>query len=146
MLKHPELEPDTATAARLFITEYATNEPVTKVDPTVEFESSRGEITACTIGKTDVPGTFTLKIPALPEGIYTVRAKLLYDGSADTASFSGVTIEHPVADVGDGSISSPISFLIVLVGAFVLGLFGILFYFVWRMAGQGLEGDEPVSA
>lgn len=146
MVKHPVLEPDTAITARLFVTKFATNEPADKVEPSVEFESSNGAVAHGILERTDSVGRYILRIPALPEGAYTVRVRIAYEGETDTATFAGVQVEHPTA----GSLSNGVSWLerglLFTVGAIVLGLFGILFYFIWKMAGKPHVHDETVSA
>ncbi len=146
MLKHPVLEPDTATTARFFITKFETNEAAENANPAIEIEAANGAVTQAETEKTDSAGSFIVKIPALPEGVYTVRTKLTYDGETDTATFSGVEVAHSSAEtaaVGAGWLGTVLLFL---AGAIVLGLFGVLFYFAWRMAGKNQIGEETVSA
>ncbi len=146
--KTPALEPDTATAARLFITKFETNEAFgDDTAPTMEIESPGGAMTQVGVEKTDAAGSYNLKIPALPEGIYTVRASLKTAKGSDTATFSNVEVAHPAADAANGGASSWIgTVLLFLFGAIVLGLFAGLFYFAWRMAGEKRIGEETVSA
>ena len=145
MIKHPVLEPDTATSARLFITKYLTNEAVDKVLAAIEIESSNGTVTQTTVEKADAAGSYNLKIPALPEGSYTMRAKITYAGETDTATFSGVKVEHPAAETATG-ISWLRTILIFLTGSFVLALFAGVMYFVWRFADEGEIPNETVIA
>ena len=102
MIKHPFLEPDTATLAKLFLTKYATNEASDKVTAAVEIESSNGAVSQVAVEKTDVAGSYNLKIPALPEGSYTMRAKISYAGETDTVTFSGINVEHPAVETATG--------------------------------------------
>lgn len=146
MLKHPQMTPDTATAARLFVTEFETNESIDKAIPAIEIESANGSITQAAVEKTDAPGSYTVKIPALPQGNYTVRARLTYDSETDTATFSGVSVAaQPIIETENG-MSWTRTALIALIFALVLTLFGALIYFVWRYAeGEPVSG-EAVSA
>ncbi len=147
MLKHPTLAPDTATDARLFITKFETNEALAGVNPTLEIEAASGAVTSATVEKTDNAGSFNVKFPALPQGTYTIRANLTHGSETDTATFSGVEVVHPATETAAaGGASWFGSALLYLIGAIVLGLFGILFYFVWRMAGEKQIGEETVSA
>lgn len=145
MIKHPFLEPDTATLAKLFLTKYATNEPSDKATAAIEIESSNGAVTQVTVEKTDVAGSYNLKIPALPEGSYTMRAKITYSGETDTATFSGLKVEHPAAETATGMSWLRI-ILISITGSFVFALFAGLIYFVWRFADEGEIRNEPVTA
>ncbi len=145
MLKHPTLAPDTASDARLFITQFQTNEAFAAVNPAIEIESANGAVTPAIVEKTDTAGSFAVKIPALENGTYTVRAKITYKGETDTAVFSGVEVATPAAETAGGGASWLNTALIIVVGATVLGLFGILFYFVRRMAGEKQIGEKTVS-
>ena len=145
MIKHPFLEPDTATSAKLFLTKYATNESSDKATAVIEMESSNGSVTQIAVEKTDVAGSYNLKIPALPEGSYTMRAKITYSGETDTATFSGLKVEHPAAETATG-MSWPRTILIFLTGSFVFALFAGLMYFVWRFAGESEIRNETASA
>lgn len=133
-LKYPSLEPDAATTARFFITKFETNEPAENAAPAIEIESATGAVTEATIEKTDAAGSFVVKIPALPEGVYTIRAKLTYAGETDTATFSGVEIKTPSTPAESG-ISWLRSLLIAFLFAVVLAMFAALVYFVWQFAG-----------
>lgn len=146
MLKHPALEPNAATGARLFITEFATNNPATNIEAAVEIQSSDGAALSVALEKTEDAGTYNLKIPALSAGTYTIRAKLTYAGETDTAAFSGVDVKSAPADTAAGGASFGRDALIYVVGAIVLGLFGVLFYFVWRMPDARGTEKETVSA
>lgn len=153
MLKHALLEPDAAVSARLFVTDFKTNAPSGDVTPVVEIESANGTITQAVVEKTDAAGSFAVKIPALPEGSYVIRAKLTYKGETDTATFSGVEVKTPSTVSADEEMSWARFALIALVFAPVLALFGGLIFFVWRFAaGDAMESqsleikEETVSA
>lgn len=146
MLKHPQMTPDTATAARLFVTKFETNESIDKAIPAIEIESPNGSITQAAVEKSDAPGSYTVKIPALQQGNYTVRARLTYDGEIDTATFSGVSVAvQPISETESG-MSWTRTGLIALIFALVLTLFGALIYFVWRYAEGEPASGETVSA
>jgi len=145
MIKHPAIEPDTATLGRLFITQYSTNEAADKVIAVIEIESSSGAVTQVAVEKVDAAGSYNLKIPALPAGSYTMRAKITYGGETDTATFSGVTVAHPAAEAATG-MTWLRSILMVLITTIILALFAGLAYFVWRSADDGEIRSESVTA
>lgn len=144
-LKHPFLEPDTATSARLFITKFKTNEAVDKANAAVEIESVNGSVTEAAIEKTETDGSYNVKIPALPQGTYTIRAKLTYNGETDTAIFSGVEIKPQPTASSESGMSWARTALIAFVFALVLALFGGLIYVVMRFADEPIT-EETVSA
>jgi hypothetical protein len=147
MLKHSPLEPDTATAGRFFITRFATNEPVGDANPAIEIESGGGAVTEIPIEKTDAAGSYTIKIPALPEGTYAIRTKAATEsGKTDTATFSGVEVAHHEAAVDASNSSWTQTALMAMLFLFALALFGGLAYFALRIFKNKPLGEETVSA
>jgi hypothetical protein len=68
MVKHPLIEPDAATAGRLFITNFQTNTAADKVNPALEIESAYGTVTPITVEKTDAAAVATIsKFPLFPQ-------------------------------------------------------------------------------
>lgn len=147
MLKHPELVPDTATSGKLFFTKFETNEPVDKVSPAIEIESADGSITQAAVEKTDDAGIFSVKIPALPQGTYVVRAKVTTKGETDTGTFSGVEVKpESTGSVGGDGFSWLRNVLIGTIFLIVIALFGLLVYFVLRFSASDQIDKETVSA
>ena len=145
MIKHPALTPDTAASGRLFITKFETNEPIKGSAVTVEIESANGTITTAAVEESEQAGTYTLTIPALPDGTYTIRAKRSYDGETDTVTFAGVDVK-PAASVADGETSWLTKAIIVVVFSLVMLLLSGLVYFVWRFAAGSNVNEEALSA
>lgn len=147
-LKHSAFEPDAANTGRLFITKFATNEGAGDAVPTMEIESANNSVTPIAVEKTDTAGSFNLKIPALPEGKYTIRTTLKTSGGNNTATFSDVEVAHPATEtVANGRAASWLyTALLFLAGAVVLGIFGVLFYLASRIAGGKQIKEETVSA
>lgn len=147
MLKHPLFVPDTATTARLFVTEYKTNQGFGEATPAIEIESANNSVTEAKVEKTDTAGIFKVSFPALPNGTYTIRTKLTHGGETDTATFSGVEVKTVSAvSPENGEMSWARSILIAFIFLIVLGLFGGLTFFVLRFSeGEPLK-EETVSA
>jgi len=147
MLKHSMLEPDAATPGKLFITKFATNEPADNASPAVEIEAASGAVTEIPVEKTEAVGSYVLKIPALPEGAYTIRAKATAGGKTNTATFSGVEIAHQEAAAVDaGSSSWRQTALMAILFLVALALFGGLAYFAVRVFKNKPLGETTVSA
>lgn len=147
MLKHSLLEPDAAASGRLFVTRLTTNEPVADANPTIEIESANGAITRIPIEKTNAAGSYTVKIPALPEGAHTIRIKMsAAGGKTDTATFSGVEIAHHEAAADAGSSSWTQTALMVVLLLIALALFGGLAYLALRIFKNKPLGEETVFA
>jgi len=145
MLKHSPLEPDAAATGRLFITRFATNEPVGDANPAIEIESATGLVTEIPVEKTDAIGSYVARIPALPEGTYTVRTKATASGKTNTATFSGVEIAHQEAAAETGSSWTQTALMVILF-LVALALFGGLAYFALRVFKNKPLGEETVSA
>lgn len=147
MLKHPSLEPDTAAAARLFITKFATNEPFGDANPAVEIEPANGgSVTEIAVEKTEAGGSYVLKIPAFPEGAYTIRVKADIGGKIDTTTFSGVEIAHQEAAAANGGgswLQTLLTGFLLIIG---LALFGGLIYFAVKIIRNSPVSEETVSA
>jgi len=146
MLKHSPLEPDATATGRLFITKFATNEPVGDANPAIEIESASGTVTEIPVEKTDAVGSYVARIPALPEGNYTIRTKATAGGKTDTATFSGVEIAHQEAGEAETGSSWTQTVLLVMLFLVALALFGGLAYFALRVFKNKPLGEETVSA
>lgn len=147
LLKHSPLEPDTATAAKLFITNFATNEPFADVNPIVEITAKDGKTFEASEVKAEAPGSFSFKLPPLPEGGYTVLAKLNAAGRTDSATFSGIVVEHSEAAASSSASGSWLrTALMILTAAVILGLLGGLIFYAFRFAPNGpVSSEEAVS-
>ena len=144
--KHPELVPDTATSGKLFLTQFQSNLPVDGAMAVIEFEAADGSVTHTVVEKTDEPGIFTVKVPALPSATYTVRAVITTKGETDTATFSGVEVT-PVANGITGSLYGwARSLLVGTIFLFLAALFGTLIYLILRTSGSRAIEREAISA
>ena len=146
MIKHPTLEPDVATQGQLFVTSFETNEPRGNIVAAVEIETSNGSVMAANVEGGGQPGVYSLKIPALPEGTYVVRANLTYKGETDTATFSAFQVEPKALAADGGSPSFLRSAGILVVFGFVILLLVVLGFFVWNITGRSsIRNEEAVS-
>jgi hypothetical protein len=101
-------------------------------------------ITQAAVETSETAGIYNIKFPALPDGNYTVRAKLTYSGETDTAVFSGIEVKPQTASATEtGGMSWAHTFLIGLIFLIVLALFGALIYFVLHLS---VIKEETVSA
>ena len=146
LLKHAELEPDTETAGKLFITRFGTNEAFGEAKPAIEITAKDGKTFEVSEVKSDAPGSYSFKLPPLSEGAYTVLAKLNLGGKSDTATFSSVSVEHPAAESAAGAGSWARTALMALAALVVLGLLGGLMFFAVRFAKTDRINEEAVSA
>lgn len=145
MVKHPAMEPDKPTTGSIFITKFATNEPFKAVEVKVEVESPGGSVFTAKVEPGEQAGTYKLTFPAMPDGVYTMRANVTHDGETDTATFSGMDVK-PAAAAEQGAGSWVSSALIGILFFIVVILLTGLVYFMWRFAGGPGAGEEALSA
>ena len=145
MVKHPAIEPDKSTTGILFITSFETNEPFKLVDAKVEVESAGGSVFVAKVESGEQAGTYNVTFPAMPAGLYTMRANVSHDGETDTATFSGIDVK-PAAVTAEGSSSWFSAMLIGVVFLVVIILLIGLMYFVWRFAAGPGVNEEALSA
>lgn len=145
-VKHPALEPGTIAHGTLFVTRYATNEPIDAGNVQAALEAPGGSITDVAVEESATAGSYALDIPALTDGGYTLRVTLTADGKASTATFSGVEVRD-----GTTAADAPASWSGFLLTAMFLmvgmGLFAALVFLSVRVvAGRRPFGEETVSA
>ncbi len=144
MVKHPEMEPDKTTTGLLFITKFETNEPFKLVVAKVEVESASGSIFTATVESGAQSGTYNVTFPAMPAGVYTMRANVSHDGETDTGTFSGIDVKPAAAAEEASSWFSGILIGVVFLVVIIL-LIGLM-YFVWRFAAGPGVNEEALSA
>lgn len=144
-VRHPPLEPGVLTHGSLFVTRYATNEPIDAGNVQVAFDAQGGSISGVTVEKSATAGSYALDVPALTEGQYTLRVTITAGGKTSTATFSGVEVHNEAA--ANGTVSSWSSFFLtaalLLVG---ISLFAGLVYLSVKVVGRRTLGEETVSA
>ncbi|MBA3768940.1 MAG: hypothetical protein H0X08_00275 [Blastocatellia bacterium] len=145
MLKHPVLEPDQAAAGRLFITDFATNEPFKNGEAKIEIESVTGGVFSAVVQVSQQAGASEVKLPAMPEGSYIMRVSVIHSGETDTATFTGVDVKTAPATPA-GEMSWFTKALVGFVFSLVLVMLGGLVYFVWRFAAGSRLNDDALSA
>ena len=148
LLKHAAFEPDTTNIARLFVTRFATNEPLGNASPTIQITSSDGKTFEAEEIKTGAPGSYSVKLPPLPEGKYTVLVRIAFEGETDTATFSNISVTHTNEAANAGNGASWLWNVLFGFGAIaILGAIGTLGYFAFRYAQRGQEtSKQAVSA
>lgn len=145
MVKHPAIEPDKSTTGSLFITKFETNEPFKLVDAKLELESASGSILTATIEAGEQAGSYKITFPAMPQGVYTLRANISHDGETDTATFSGIEVRPAVGTASDSSSWLSGTLIGTLFFVVIVLLMGLL-YFVWRFAASPGVNEEALSA
>jgi hypothetical protein len=145
MLKHAPLEPDAAASAKLFITRHGTNEAVGDAKATVEITAQNARNYDAVEVKSDAAGSFMLNLPPLPEGDYTILARITTAGETDTATFSAVQIQHTHVDSAEIDFYGTQKALMIFAAVVILGLFGGLIYFAAHVGKSDAAREKAVS-
>ena len=147
MLKHAPIEPDTEISGKLFVTRYDNNKPFADAQPTIEITAADGKTFEASDVKPSTDGIYNFKLPPMPEGVYTILARINASGKSYTATFSGVEINHShvISAAEDNSSWTQIA-LAVLAALVILGLFGGLIYFALRIVKSEKVREEALSA
>lgn len=148
VVKHPPIEPDKETVARVLVTRFETNEPVgdAKVTLALAVEGSAPvEVTAAPSAAT--PGMYEAKLPPLPKGKYTLTASLDAAGKAETVAYGAILVAPlPVASAG-AAASWARTALIGLGLLAVFGLGGVVVFRAVQMAQRDrLKGQTTAAA
>ena len=142
-LKNAPLAPDTESSARLFVTKFATNEPVpnARITLTIEREGDQTEDIAATA--TDMPGSFVVKLPPIPEGAARLRVRLESADNVDNASLGEVKIA-PQVETSAAETSWAQTALYWLLALLAMALVGAIGWFSvrrWQLT-QNAQDDE----
>jgi hypothetical protein len=145
-LKNAPLEPDTESSAKIFVTRYATNEPVAGASIVLSLERAGDRVEEVAATASETPGTYTAKLPPAPEGSVRLRVRLDAQGKVDTADLGEAAVA-PRADAAAeaGSPSSPIYGSLAILLLAVLGLSGWYAARRWSSAPRGPRDMEIQS-
>lgn len=146
-LKHAALEPDKATAARVFVTRFATNEPAK--DAQVVLLLTGATALESTATATETPGAYEAKLPPWPAGDITVRAKISVAGATATATFGRVTVAPSAIATPENATLWARTALLALGALAVLGISGAALFLgrrAYYRRRQFTEDEEVATA
>lgn len=144
VIKDPPIEPDKEIPARVFVTHFATNEPVVGAKIVVVFQG----ITVAEVGAvpSTTPGMYDVKLPPLPQGQYKLVARVEHDGENKTTEFGSVgVVPLPVASNGIVAWWARTA-LLVIGGLTVLGVLGAFIYKLMPAARRARIRGEAAAA
>ena len=131
VIKHAPVEPDKEMVARVFVTRFATNEPVTSIKPIVTLTSENGAQVEVAGVASATPGMYEVKLPPLPKGQYKLAARIDYNGDTKTASLSALEVApQPVTAISTIAAWARTTLIVLgtLVGLGFMGFIGIVIY------------------
>lgn len=132
MLKHPVLEPLHAHAARLFITRYATNEPVKDVAVSLVIAGKGAAPITVTAKPSTRPGEYEVSLPSLDQGSYNLSATVAVGEVNGTVSYGAVAVEESRPPAESGGAANVMGALLWLFGLMVLGLASVTGFIAWH--------------
>lgn len=145
MIKHPPIEPDKESSARVLITRFETNEPVEGANVSVMFMGAGGPIeVAAAAGST--PGLYEVKLPPMPEGEYKLSAKVETNGMTQGVEYGAIRVAPlPPPAVADESpwARTLLLALLVLIG---LGFVGVVLYRAVQFSRRNQGKGEAATA
>lgn len=143
-LKHVPIAPDTPAHATLFVTNYTSNEPVASGEIQIAIDGQDVPTANATVARSTALGIYSIDLPALREGEYTIRVTVTDGGKASSATFSGIQVQTAAA-VGQAT-SWP---QILLTGGFLfvgIALFAALVFLSVKVARRRPITEEAVTA
>ena len=130
-IKHPHVEPDKEATARVFVTRFATNEPVGDAKITVVVEDTGGAPAEVVATSTSTPGIYEVKLPPMRQGECRLSARVDVGGQTITADYGAMMVSMPEAAASSGVSLWARTALIVFALLVVLGLLAAaIIYFV----------------
>jgi len=149
VIKHAPIEPDKEMVARVFVSRFANNEPVTGAKPVVTLTSNGNSPVDLTATASSTPGMYEVKVPPLPKGQYKLAARVESNGETKTASFSALEVApQPVAATATIASWARTGLMVLgaIVGIGVIGFMGIVIYRAAQTSRrERLEGETAAA-
>ena len=149
VIKHAPVEPDKEMVARVFVSRFANNEPVTGAKPVVTLTSDGNSPVELTATASATTGMYEVKLPPLPKGQYKLAARVDYNGETKTAALSALEVApQPVAAIS--VVASWARSALIALGALVgIGLIGLIGMVIYRAAQasrrERIEGETAAA-
>ena len=149
VIKHAPVEPDKEVVARVFVTRFANNEPITSIKPIVTITSDNSTQVDVAGVASATPGMYEVKLPPLPKGQYKLAARVDYNGETKTAVFSALEVTpQPVTAIGTIAAWARTTLIVLglLVGLGLIGFIGIVIYRAAQTSRrERLEGETAAA-
>ena len=149
VIKHGPVEPDREMVARVFVSRFANNEPVSGAKAIVTLTSESGAPVELTATASATPGMYEVKLPPLPKGQYKLAARVDYNGESKSAEYGALQVAPQPAAASATIASWARSALIALgalVGIGVIGLIGIVIYRAAQTSRrERIEGETAAA-
>lgn len=146
VIKHPPLEPDKETTARVFVTRFDSNEPVGGAKIVVAFAGDGSAPAEATAAPGNTPGLYEVKLPPLPRGQYKLNARVEIAGTSQTAQYGALEVAPlpPPATANESSWARTALMALALLAG--LGLAGVVIYRAAQYARRDRIKEEAATA
>jgi hypothetical protein len=132
MVKHPVLEPLHEHQVRVFITRYATNEPVKDAVVSLMIAAKGKEPIKVAAKASARPGEYAATLPSLDAGTYNFSAVIAAGEANETASYGAVAIETPTPLAESGGWADAKNTWLLALTLALLSLLSATGFFAWR--------------
>ena len=146
-IKHPNVEPDTESMARVFVTRFGTNEPVADAKIVIIEQDTSGNPVEVTATATATPGIYEVKLPPMRQGECSLAARIEVGGKTMVADYGAMMVSMPQAAMSSGVALWARTVLIVFALFVTLGLLVLgAVYFVVPHFRRARAGGETLPA
>lgn len=98
-IKNPPLEPDTETSARVFLTWAQTNVPIDTAAITIIIGRENGQLIEINVEPdAKLAGSYTAKLPPIPQGEVKIAARWTVGATTETADFGAANIQSKTSE------------------------------------------------
>ncbi len=144
-VKHPPIEPDKETTARVFVTRFASNEPIEKASVTLLFNNGSAPVeAAAAVGNT--AGMYEAKVPPMLQGQYNLAARVEAGGVTETVEYGMLQVALTPVSAAESQSSWARTALIVLGSLVGLGIAGVVIYRTAQLARRNRAERETATA
>ena len=132
MMKHPALEPLHEHSARLFITRYASNEPIKEATANLIIAAKGKEPIKVAAKPSARAGEYELTLPPLDSGNFSFSVIVKTGGVEQTADYGAVTVETLKTAAVASNLADTGNALLWSLGVLLLTGVGVTSYRVWH--------------
>lgn len=149
VIKHAPIEPDRELMARVFVSRFANNEPVSGAKAIVSLTSDGGAPVELTAAASSTAGMYEVKLPPMPKGQYKLAARIDSNGETKMATLSALEVA-PQPVTATGAIATWARTALIILGVFVflsiIGFLGLVIYRASRASRrEHIEGETAAA-
>ncbi len=149
VIKHAPVEPDKEMSARVFVSRFANNEPVSDAKAMITLASDNNAPVELNVVASSTPGMYEVKLPPLPKGQCKLIARIDSNGETKMASLSALEVA-PQPVTATAAIASWARTALIVLGTLValavIGFIGMVIYrAVQASRRERIEGETAAA-